>query len=109
MSFDVRNTGTRPGAEVVQVYLGLPAATVEPPRRLVAWQKVLLQPNQKQHVTVAVAANSSSHPLSYWNVRMRSWQIAQGEYAVYIGKSSRDLTLAGTFLCGRSHGRRLPQ
>ena len=109
VSFDIQNTGTRPGAEVVQIYLGLPAATGEPPRRLVAWQKALLPPNQKQHVTIIVAANSSSHPLSYWDVRMRSWQIAQVEYAVYIGNSSRNLTSAGAFLYRRPPSGRFPR
>src|SRR5712691_4854671 len=35
--FTVSNTGARVGAEVAQIYLGLPASTSEPPRRLVGW------------------------------------------------------------------------
>jgi len=100
VSFDVQNTGSRTGAEVAQVYLGLPAGIGEPPRRLVGWQKVLLQPNQQQHVTVTVAANSSSHPLSFWDVNSSSWQNAPGDYAVYVGNSSRNVALAGTFHLG---------
>jgi beta-glucosidase len=51
VSFDVKNTGMRTGAEVAQVYLELPATTAES-RRLVGWQKVLLRPGQLQNVTV---------------------------------------------------------
>jgi beta-glucosidase len=100
VSFDVQNTGSRMGAEVAQVYLGLPAGSGEPPKRLVGWQKVSLGPNQQQHVTVAVAANSSSHPLSYWDANSGSWQNAPGDYTVYVGNSSRNVTPAGTFHLG---------
>ncbi|HXN48747.1 MAG TPA: glycoside hydrolase family 3 C-terminal domain-containing protein [Bryobacteraceae bacterium] len=99
-SFDVQNTGTRAGAEVAQVYVALPAGIGEPPVRLVGWQKVVLQPNQVQHVTVSVSASDSSHPLSYWDTTTNSWQYAAGNYAVYVGNSSRSTVLAGTFQPG---------
>ena len=99
-SFDVQNTGNRAGAEVAQVYLGLPAGIGEPPVRLVGWQKVLLTPNQLQHVTVSVTASDSSHPLSYWDTASSSWLNAPGDYSVYVGNSSRSLVLAGTFHIG---------
>ncbi|MGA2184080.1 MAG: glycoside hydrolase family 3 C-terminal domain-containing protein [Bryobacteraceae bacterium] len=97
VSFDLQNTGTRAGAEVAQVYLGLSAETGEPPRRLVAWQKVLLQAGESQHVSIGVSASDVSHPLSCWDLRTRSWQIERGEYIVYVGDSSRNLTEAGRF------------
>ena len=96
----MQNTGTRAGAEVAQVYLRLPAGIGEPPVRLVGWQKVLLQPNQSQHVPVNVAASDSSHPLSYWDTVTNSWVNATGDYSVYVGNSSRNLVLAGTFHIG---------
>jgi beta-glucosidase len=99
-SFDVQNTGARAGAEVAQVYLALPAAIGESPVRLVGWQKVFLQPNQRQHVTINVAANDSSHPLSYWDTASSSWLNAPGDYAVYVGNSSRDVILDGMFHLG---------
>ncbi len=95
VSVDVNNTGTVAGAEVVQVYLSLPVSTGEPPKRLVGWQKVTVQPGQKQNVTVQVDATSSAHPLSYWDNTAGGWQIANGDYEVYIGNSSRDVTPMG--------------
>jgi beta-glucosidase len=97
VSFDLTNTGNRAGAEVAQVYLGLPSSAGEPPKRLVGWQKVFLQPQQMQSVTVTVNANDSSHPLSYWDATSSSWRIASGEYSVYLGNSSSNITLVGTF------------
>jgi beta-glucosidase len=102
VSVDVTNTGSVAGAEVVQVYLGLPASTNEPPKRLVGWQKVLLQPGATQTVTVEVDENDSSHPMSYWDVTSESWLVAPGSYPVYVGDSSAQasLTLAGTIQAG---------
>ncbi len=100
VSFSLTNTGSAAGAEVAQVYLGLPAATAEPPKRLVGWQKVLLQPGQAQSVTIEVDENDSSHPLSYWDVNSNSWQVANGDYSVYLGNSSRNVTQVGTFHVG---------
>jgi len=100
--FDVTNTGSVSGAEVAQVYVALPASTGEPPKRLVGWQKVFLQPGAQQEVTIAISANDPSHPLSWWDVTSNSWQTAAGDYPVYVGNSSSaaNLTLAGTFHVG---------
>jgi beta-glucosidase len=96
VSFELQNTGARTGAEVAQVYLGLPASTGEA-RRLVGWQKVLLNAGQQQSETIQVTASDSSHPLSYWDVNSGSWLVAPGTYTVYLGNSSRSLTTVGTF------------
>ena len=100
VSVDVTNTGSVAGAEVAQVYLGLPASTGEPPKRLVGWQKVSLQPGAKQRVTVGVDQNDSSHPMSYWDTNSSTWQTAPGDYLVYVGNSSANLTQAGTVHVG---------
>jgi beta-glucosidase len=99
---DVTNTGSVAGAEVVQVYLGLPASTGEPPKRLVGWQKALIAAGATQHVTVQVNENDSSHPMSYWDTNSNRWQVANGDYPVYVGNSSAtaNLTLAGTVHVG---------
>jgi len=102
VSFSLTNTGSRAGAEVVQVYLALPPVTGEPPKRLVGWSKVFLQPGAQQQVTIIVNASDSSHPLSYWDTTTHAWVVANGDYTVYVGNSSalKDLTTAGTFLVG---------
>jgi len=99
---DLTNTGPVAGAEVVQVYLGMPANLGEPPWRLVGWQKVTLQPGARQHVTIDVDQNDSSHPMSWWNPTPGAWQVAPGTYTVYVGTSEAmgDLTVAGTLQMG---------
>ncbi|MEI9974685.1 MAG: fibronectin type III-like domain-contianing protein [Ignavibacteriota bacterium] len=43
----------------------MPADLGEPPRRLVGWQKVTIQPGAQQHVAIEIDQNDSSHPLSW--------------------------------------------
>jgi len=47
-----------------------------------------------------VDANSSSHPLSYWSTNPSGWVVAPGEYTVYVGNSSDNVSSAGTFQVG---------
>jgi len=102
VSFNLQNTGNVAGAEVAQVYLGFPAGTGEPPKRLVGWQKVQLQPGAQQQVTITVDASDSSHPLSIWGTSSGGWVTPDGDYTVYVGNSSAtsDLAAAGTFHIG---------
>ncbi len=98
VTFNLANTGAVAGAEVAQVYLGMPANLNEPPKRLVGWQKVLMQPGGSQFVTIEVDQNDSSHPMSYWNTGTSSWTVAPGTYTVYLGNSeaAASLTTVGT-------------
>jgi beta-glucosidase len=90
------NTGARTGAEVVQVYLSMPASLGEPTRRLDGWQKVTLPPGANTQLTIRVDGNSSAHPLGYRDEAARAWAIAPGDHGVYVGNSSRSASLAGT-------------
>jgi len=96
VSFTVTNTGSRAGAELAQVYLGLPASTGEPPKRLVDWAKVELEPGETREVRVTLDPNASSRPLSYWSITTNGWEIESGDYQVYVGASSRDIRLTGS-------------
>jgi beta-glucosidase len=99
LSFDVKNSGERAGAEVAQVYLKLPDSTGEPPKRLVAWEKLVLRPGQTKHVRVKLA----SERLAYWNVATNAWAIASGQYRIYVGSSSRDIRLQADARIERRH------
>ncbi len=102
VSFSLNNTGAVAGAEVAQVYLGLPASLNEPPKRLVGWKKVTVQPGASQQVSIEVDENDSSHPMGYWSETTNSWQVAKGTYTVCLGNSSAasSLTTVGTITIG---------
>jgi beta-glucosidase len=89
VSFSVKNTGMRAGAEVAQVYLGLPASAGEPPKRLVAWEKVQLDPGQSRSVALALEPQF----ISVFNVEKNAWEILPGDYLVSAGGSSRQTPL----------------
>jgi beta-xylosidase len=61
LSFTLSNSGERTGAEVVQLYLHDPVASVvQPVQRLVGYLKVVLQPGESTRVRVAVPADVTS-------------------------------------------------
>lgn len=98
VTYTLKNTGAAAGADVAQVYLGLPASTNEPPKRLVGWQKTLVQPGVSQPITIEVDQNDSSHPMSYWEPTTSAWTVASGTYTVYLGDSSGSLATVGTIV-----------
>jgi len=89
VSFTVRNTGKRAGAEIAQVYVGLPAAAQEPPKRLVAWEKVRLAPGESKTVTLSLDPKF----LSIFNEQKDGWELLPGEYTFFVGGSSRETPL----------------
>jgi hypothetical protein len=90
VSFAVRNTGKRAGKEIAQVYASLPAATGEPPKRLIGWQKVQLAPGESKTVNLTI----DPLYLSIFNVSSDKFEVAGGEYKILAGGSSRTLPLS---------------
>ncbi|MGA3239731.1 MAG: glycoside hydrolase family 3 C-terminal domain-containing protein [Bryobacteraceae bacterium] len=95
----VTNTSGPYGAEVVQVYLGFPANLGEPPRRLVGFEKVWLNPGQSLPFTITINPAATNYPLSYWNATTHNWAIQPGNYTVYVGNSSGSVGSAPNFAC----------
>lgn len=95
--FELTNTGSQAGVEVAQVYVGLPEAAMAPPKRLVGWARVRLEPGERRQVTVTLDPQSSERPLSFWHTGTRRWATPEGEFRVYAGSSSRDIRLNGSF------------
>jgi beta-glucosidase len=92
VTFTVTNTGNRPGAEVAEVYVSLPAAAAEPPKRLVGWSKVKLNGGESKEVVVDVDPKY----LSIFNVQQNGWQLLPGDYGFMVGGSSQNLPLKET-------------
>ena len=92
----IANTGHRAGAETAEVYLSLPAATGEPPQRLVAFRKVWLAPGQSRRVEITLDPAATNHPFGVFEPTTQSWRIAPGDYRVMIGVSSQDIRYVRT-------------
>ena len=92
VSCDVKNTGPRAGAEVVQVYVTAPPDADEPPRQLKGFAKVNLKPGQTRRVTLTLDGRA----FSVWDSTAGRWVLAPGQHQVLVGTSSRDLPLHAT-------------
>jgi len=89
VSFTVRNTGKRAGAEIAQVYVALPAEAGEPPKRLVGWNKVKLNPGESKQISVSIDPKY----LSIYDETQDGWKLVPGTYTFMVGGSSQDLPL----------------
>jgi beta-glucosidase len=90
VTVEVRNTGSRTGAEVAQVYVTDPASAGEPPRQLKGFAKVSLRPGQRKCVTLTLDRRA----FSIWDVTAQNWTTVAGRYTVAVGDSSRNLPLS---------------
>lgn len=100
VTVSVTNTGARAGAEVVQVYLGLPADTGQPPKRLVGFRRVALEPGASERVTVTIDPTATNHPLSVWDEGAHGFVVTPGTYTVHVGNASDHALLQETFSVG---------
>jgi len=82
----------------VQLYVGLPAAADDPPSQLKGFAKVMLQPGQRRTVTLPLPDDA----LRAFDESSGGWRLFEGEYAVMIGASSRDIRERASFTIGSS-------
>ena len=93
----VRNAGTRPGREVVQVYASWPGSAVERPERwLVGFAGVSAAPGESVAVEVPVPVRGLQH----WDAAAHAWVLEAGEVTLSVGRSSTDLRLAAALRVG---------
>jgi beta-glucosidase len=91
LSVDVTNTGSRAGSDVVQVYLGHPKGSGEPPKELKTFAKVALNPGQTRTVHLTLDAQD----LRVWDSAAHDWTVLDGRYPISVGESSADTPLTG--------------
>jgi beta-glucosidase len=90
----VRNTGKRPGKEVIQLYVSPQNAPVpRPPRELKGFAIVRLEPGEIGEVTLAL----EDRDLAFWEAKRHHWRVEPGRYEIQVGHSSRDIRLRSTF------------
>lgn len=92
VSATITNNGTVAGAEVAQLYIGLPAsAPASPPKQLRGFQKTSIAVGASAKVTF----NLRRKDLSYWDSGSQKWVLPAGSFTVSVGASSRDIRLTG--------------
>jgi len=90
VSVDVRNTGTRDGDEVVQLYVSYKHSTVERPiEELKGFQRITLKAGQSGTVTLPLAAKD----LAYWQDSSHAFTVEPDSVEIRVGGSSDKLPL----------------
>ena len=91
----VTNTGSRAGAETVQLYISDKQASVDRPlKELKAFQKVFLQPGETQQVSLTIGREA----LSFYDETRGEWTAEPGDFEALIGSSSDQLKQKISFM-----------
>ncbi|KAI0382705.1 glycoside hydrolase family 3 protein [Hypomontagnella monticulosa] len=87
----ITNSGEVTGAEVVQLYLGIPNS---PPKQLRGFDKLTLSPGDAAEASFELTRRD----FSVWDVVTQGWIVQAGEYHIYVGASSRDIRLTDSIV-----------
>jgi beta-glucosidase len=90
VDFDLRNTGSRDGAEVAQLYVGDGHAKVQRPvKELKAFARVNLKPGEVRHVSLTL----NRRAFQYYDLAAKGWHADPGSFDIMIGSSSAKIEL----------------
>ncbi len=91
VSVTVKNTGSRAGKEVVQLYVSdVESSVIRPLQELKGFAKIGLQPGEERVVTFTLDKRS----FAYYNVKLGDWHVESGKFRIAVGSSSRELRLS---------------
>jgi beta-glucosidase len=97
VSADVRNSGSRAGDEVVQLYVAHVGSKVDRPiEELKGFRRVRLEPGKKTTVKLPLKATD----LAYWSTEKGAWDVERDQINVMIGSSSEDIKMKKTINVG---------
>ena len=90
----VRNSGSRAGVEVVELYLHDAHSKVDRPiQELKGFRRVVLAPGETRVVDFTLDRSA----MAYYSTAKRDWVAEPGQFNVLVGSSSRDIRLKGSF------------
>ena len=90
VSFDITNTGSAAGKEIVQLYIrDLTGSTNRPLKELKGFEKASLEPGETKTVTIELDYRS----FAWYSTNLGDWYAAGGSYEILVGASSRDIRL----------------
>jgi beta-glucosidase len=94
VSMTLHNTGPRPGAEVVELYVrDVHSKIARPIHELKGFRRVELNPNASQAVEFTLDRGA----FSYWDPASHGWTADPGASEIEVGSSSRDIRLRAPF------------
>lgn len=99
VSFTLRNTGHRTGAEVAQVYIAPTSGVVPPPcpvQWLAGFAKIELEPGGERRVVLRLDETA----FRKWDASLHRWRVYPGGYEIRVASSSRDVRLTASIAVG---------
>ncbi|MBD9134119.1 MAG: glycosyl hydrolase [Alistipes indistinctus] len=88
VSVPVKNTGSRAGAEIVQLYVSdLKSSLPRPVKELKGFRKITLQPGQEQTVSFTIDRKA----LSFYDDTKQDWVAEPGAFEALVGASACDI------------------
>ena len=88
LTVDVKNTGSREGAEIVQLYISDPQASIDRPvKELKGFEKVNLKPGEMKKVSFTIDAED----LSWFDADKHEWVAEPGEFKALISSTGSDV------------------
>lgn len=94
VSVDVENTGDYDGAEIVQLYIADPEASIDrPAKELKGFEKVYLKTGEKKTVTFEIDAED----LSWFDADKHEWVAEPGEFQALFARSAGDVRTMVSF------------
>lgn len=89
VKLQISNTGSRRGAEVVQVYYSaLGSHITRAPRELAGFKKICLDPGETREIIIVI----DSHDLAFYDIHTQTWSIEKTTYQLHVGTSSRNIS-----------------
>lgn len=93
VNVDLKNTGSRAGEEVIQLYVNhLNSAMGGPAQELKGFQRIALRPGETRTVTLELRGEQLAH----WDLSTHRFAVERGESQLMIGSSAADIKLMKT-------------
>ena len=89
----VKNTGSRPGKEIVQLYVrDVESSVLRPVKELKGFEKVCLGPGEEKRIEFTLNKRS----FAFYNEDLHGWHVESGDFEILIGKSSKEIELTAS-------------
>lgn len=93
VSFRVKNTGSRAGSDVAQIYVHDPESSMHRPvKELRGFKKIRLAPGEEQEVSITL----NRHAFEYYTPALHKWVVESGSFEIMVGRSSREILLTAS-------------
>ncbi len=90
VSLKVKNIGEADGAEVVQLYIGMPQTGIKRPvKELKGFEKIFLKQGEEKTVHFIL----TKRDFAFYDENYAEWQVDEGEYQLMAGSSAEDIRL----------------